>query len=178
MSRLVVISGCSGGGKSTLLAELKERGHRVIEEPGRRLIQAGGAKPWGDLSTFLQQAMALAEQDYHVHASATDWVFCDRSLVDLVSALQHFTRAPSLAPLVTAFRYHHRVFMVPPWPAIYCQDDERRHNLDTAVEEYERLLRDYPALDYQVQLLPQLDVSSRADFLLDVLSRDTVERPQ
>ena len=36
--RLVVISGCSGGGKSSLLAELQARGHRVVEEPGRRII--------------------------------------------------------------------------------------------------------------------------------------------
>lgn len=168
----MVVSGCSGGGKSTLLAELKKRGHRVIEEPGRRLIQAGGAAPWDDLPAFLNQAMALAESDYHAHASTIVWTFCDRSLVDLVSALQHFTAASSLAPLSVAFRYHHQVFMVPPWPAIYCQDDERRHDLSAAIEEYERLLRDYPALGYQVQLVPLLDVSSRADFLLEALHRD------
>jgi predicted ATPase len=38
MDRFVVISGCSGGGKSTLLAELGRRGHTVIEEPGRRIV--------------------------------------------------------------------------------------------------------------------------------------------
>jgi predicted ATPase len=37
MNRFVVISGCSGGGKSTLLAELGRRGHAVVEEPGRRI---------------------------------------------------------------------------------------------------------------------------------------------
>jgi len=31
--RFVVLSGCSGGGKSTLLAELARRGHSVVEEP-------------------------------------------------------------------------------------------------------------------------------------------------
>ncbi|WP_207234152.1 AAA family ATPase [Pseudomonas aeruginosa] len=39
MNYFVAISGCSGGGKSTLLAELKLRGHAVVEEPGRRIIQ-------------------------------------------------------------------------------------------------------------------------------------------
>ncbi len=37
-NHLVVISGCSGGGKSTLLAELSRRGHMTIEEPGRRIV--------------------------------------------------------------------------------------------------------------------------------------------
>ena len=36
-----VISGCSGGGKSTLLMELARRGHAVVDEPGRRIVQAG-----------------------------------------------------------------------------------------------------------------------------------------
>ena len=39
MDRFVVISGCSGGGKSTLLAELGRRGHAFVEEPGRRIVK-------------------------------------------------------------------------------------------------------------------------------------------
>ncbi|MPT22826.1 MAG: ATPase, partial [Starkeya sp.] len=38
MDRFVVISGCSGGGKSTLLTELARRGFAVVEEPGRRIV--------------------------------------------------------------------------------------------------------------------------------------------
>jgi predicted ATPase len=39
VDHLVVISGCSGGGKSTLLAELAQRGYGVVEEPGRRIVR-------------------------------------------------------------------------------------------------------------------------------------------
>ena len=39
MDRFVVITGCSGGGKSTLLDELGRRGHATIEEPGRRIVR-------------------------------------------------------------------------------------------------------------------------------------------
>jgi predicted ATPase len=38
VNRFVVISGCSGGGKSTLLAELGRRRHSIIEEPSRRIV--------------------------------------------------------------------------------------------------------------------------------------------
>jgi predicted ATPase len=53
MNRLVVISGCSGGGKSTLLAELGRRRYAVVEEPGRRIVKTeihsnGTALPWID----------------------------------------------------------------------------------------------------------------------------------
>lgn len=46
MNHFVIISGCSGGGKSTLLDELKQRGYPVVPEAGRRIVQeemqAGG----------------------------------------------------------------------------------------------------------------------------------------
>ena len=41
--RFVVISGCSGGGKSTLLSELGRRGYGTVEEPGRRITAPGAA---------------------------------------------------------------------------------------------------------------------------------------
>ena len=51
IDRFVVISGCSGGGKSTLLIELGQRGYATVEEPGRRIVKeemlgAGLALPW------------------------------------------------------------------------------------------------------------------------------------
>ena len=36
---MVVVSGCSGGGKSTLLAELALRGYAVFPEPGRQIVK-------------------------------------------------------------------------------------------------------------------------------------------
>ena len=38
MDRFIILSGCSGGGKSTLLAELARRGFATVEEPGRRIV--------------------------------------------------------------------------------------------------------------------------------------------
>jgi predicted ATPase len=37
--RFIVLSGCSGGGKSTLLAALQRRGFAVFEEPGRQIVK-------------------------------------------------------------------------------------------------------------------------------------------
>ena len=38
MDNFFVLSGCSGGGKSTLLAALARRGFATVEEPGRRIV--------------------------------------------------------------------------------------------------------------------------------------------
>jgi predicted ATPase len=48
----VTISGCSSGGKSTLLAELRGCGFATIDEPGRRIVdeelKRGGAHDGSD----------------------------------------------------------------------------------------------------------------------------------
>ncbi|WP_148213477.1 AAA family ATPase [Rhodospirillum centenum] len=171
----VVISGCSGGGKSTLLAELKARGHAVVEEPGRRIIaeetaRGGSALPWVDLAAFLRRAVDLALADHAAAAAQEGWVFFDRGLVDAASALEALTGDPVLRPLCTAHRYHPRMFMAPPWPEIYVTDADRRHGFDAAVAEYERLLGAYPALGYEVLPLPKLAPPARADVVLSALA--------
>ena len=37
--RFVVLSGCSGAGKSSLLSELERRGFSIYEEPGRQVVK-------------------------------------------------------------------------------------------------------------------------------------------
>ena len=174
MERFVVISGCSGGGKSTLLAELGRRGHAIVEEPGRRIVkeelrEGGFALPWKDGSAFARRAIAMALEDRTLAASLTGWVFFDRGLVDAAAALQHLTGEPALAALAQEHRYHQTVFLTPPWPEIYINDPERRHDLEAAEDEYSRLLEVYPSLGNTVAILPKVGVSQRADFIERVL---------
>ncbi|WP_102958816.1 AAA family ATPase [Mangrovicella endophytica] len=170
-SRHVVLSGCSGGGKSTLLAELACRGFRTVPEPGRRIVeaeqrQAGAALPWTDLAAFARRALDMARDDRKTVSAAEGWVFFDRGLVDAAVALELATGAPARATLAEDAPYHRRVFLTPPWPEIYATDRERRHGLDEAVAEYERLARIYPKLGYETIILPKIDVSARADMVL------------
>ena len=173
--RFVVISGCSDGGKSTLLVELGRRGHATVEEPGRRIVRQelavdGGALPWINGAAFARRAIELAIADRRAAADRpAGWVFFDRGLVDAAAALQHLTGEPSLDTLGQAYRYHRRVFLAPPWPEIYVTDAERRHGFDQAIAEYHRLLVVYPSLGYEVIVLPKVNVAARADFVLHTL---------
>ncbi|MFM2281340.1 MAG: hypothetical protein RLZZ444_3571 [Pseudomonadota bacterium] len=177
MNRFVVVSGCSGGGKSTLLAELERRGYEVVEEPGRRIVSAemranGMALPWTDPIAFLRRAVAMALEDRSSIESDSEpdgWVFFDRSLIDAAAGLQYLTGERLLANLGQLHRYHQRVFFTPPWPEIYVQDPERRHSLEDATAEYSRLLEAYPELAYEVCILPKVAVAERADFVLRTL---------
>lgn len=174
--RFVVLSGCSGGGKSTLLAELWRRGFAVVEEPGRRIVReelrsGGEALPWVDAAAFARRAIEVALADREAARDHEGWVFFDRSLVDAASALEHVTGEAVLKPLGRAHRYGPTVFLAPPWPEIHVADPERRHGFEEAVAEYERLARDYPALGYRLVLLPGIDVAARADFVLAELAK-------
>jgi predicted ATPase len=170
----VLITGCSGGGKSTLLAELAARGHAVVEEPGRRIVKQelegdGAALPWVDPIAFSHRAIAMALADREAAKTHTGWVFFDRGLIDAASALEHLTGEPVLERLNRLHPYHRHVFLAPPWPEIYETDAERRHGLDAALPEYERLQRALPQLGYEVIVLPKTSVAGRADFVLAML---------
>ena len=74
-----------------------------------------------------------------------------------------------LEKLGQCHRYHRRVFLAPPWPEIYVHDAERRHSLDSAINEYSRLLEVYPSLGYELSILPKAGVAQRVDFVLGML---------
>lgn len=176
MDRFVVISGCSGGGKSALLTELGRRGHAVVEEPGRRIVReelssGGSALPWADEAAFSRRAIAMALADRASAAALDGWVFFDRGLVDAAAGLEHLTGEQVMATLGRAHRYHRRVFLAPPWPEIYATDLERRHGFNAALAEYSRLLEAYPSLGYDVVVLPKVGVAERADIVLTTLAQ-------
>ncbi|AYM81931.1 MULTISPECIES: AAA family ATPase [Agrobacterium tumefaciens complex] len=170
MNRFIILSGCSGGGKSTLLAELARRGFVTVEEPGRRIVieetrNNGTALPWIDIEAFARRAITMALEDRQ-KAPADGLVFFDRGLIDAASALRHVGGDGFIDTLKNTHRYNPLVFLTPPWPEIYRGDDERRHGFDAAVEEYERLVRDYEALGYDSVVLPKSGIEERADFIL------------
>jgi predicted ATPase len=175
--RFVVISGCSGGRKSALLTELGRRGYAVVAEPGRRIVQhelqsGGSALPWLNPVQFARRALAIAATDYESWAGdvrQAGWVFFDRGIIDAAAAIQHLTTEHASTPLNQSYRYHWRVFLTPPWAELYLTNDERRHDFNAAVGEYDRLLEVYPSLGYEVYILPKVGISERADYVLQLL---------
>ena len=177
-SRFVVLSGCSGGGKSTLLSALERRGFTVFEEPGRQIVKeqeliAGDALPWTNPMQFVELCVSRAMHQMASAARLGERVYFDRGIVDAVSFLEHL-KLPlptHLKNAVDRLRYHRAVFVVPPWPEIFTTDAERRHGFEEALAHYGTLLRTYTGLGYEVIELPKIDVETRADFILDQLAR-------
>ena len=166
--RRVVISGCSGGGKSSLVNELASRGYAIVQEPGRRVIAAeraagGAGLPWDDELRFATLAYWMSIGDHEV--AKTDPTFFDRSALDQAAWFQRSDHpVPGNVP-----DYHRMVFMAPPWPDIYHFDDDRRHSFEDAVAEHEDLMERLPAWGYDCRLLPKIGIADRADWVLGML---------
>ncbi|MDG3042277.1 AAA family ATPase [Roseicyclus marinus] len=157
MERFFVLSGCSGGGKSTLIAALAERGYATVAEPGRRVLRGGGPKPWEDLAGFLRACLDLAIEDHARACGMAGPVIFDRCAIDAMSglaALGEVVRDPGL-------RYASPVFLAPPWPELFASEPERRHGFAAAVAEYERLSQAFPAAGYAVEIMPKASVAER-----------------
>lgn len=175
MKNFVIISGCSGGGKSTLLAELSLRGHTVVEEPGRRIVaretaSGGTALPWINLQAFAQSAIDMACNDMETVKAVQSWVFFDRGLIDAWAALSRASGMPINAASPWIDRFFPTVFFTPPWPGIYQRDTERRHDLDASLQEYEHLIKTYTELGFRIEKLPKIPIVARADFIQTRLS--------
>ncbi len=147
-NRFVLISGCSGGGKSTLLTELRGRGYPVVEDPAAasspmtewRPAAARCPGPMRPPSCAAPSTSRSRIWRWPKPAPA-GWFF-DRGLVDAASALASVdgrtwccTRSvPSIATTGVPF-------VTPPSAEIYVTDSERRHGFEAATAEYRRLRR-------------------------------------
>ena len=175
MDQFILISGCSGGGKSTLLDALKRRGFATVDEPGRRVVEAeqargGDALPWTNIEAFLHRTLELAITDHKAAQDLDGPVFFDRGVVDAAVALAHVTGDPAAGAVAETYRYNRTVFLAPPWPDIFTGDEARRHGFNEAVAEYARLEAAFPSFGYDTQILPNAPVDARADHILSALT--------
>ena len=174
--RRIVISGCSSGGKSTLLNELSHRGFHTVEEPGRNIVRealatGSDALPWTNPLAFGRKAIEYAQDSLRRVAGLDAPVFFDRTAID---ALAHFERLfipvpGDLKALGDRCVYSSPVFFAPPWHDLYEQDEERPLPFDEAVREYDWLRLAYPKRGYAIIDLPRASVAARADFMLRTL---------
>lgn len=176
-NRLVAISGCSGGGKSTLVRELADRGYTVRPEAGRQIVKeqmfvGGDALPWENLNRFVELAASRASHHYNTVTQTDGTVFFDRTIIDVVSAFERrgIPTPVHLQSMLDRYRYGTRVLLLPPWQDRFCPDSERRHSFEDAVAEYHWLTTAYRKLGHEIVVVPKSPIGDRADFVIEAVA--------
>lgn len=169
---ILIISGCSGGGKSTLLDALARRRYPIIPEPGRQIVQeqvaiGGPALPKENLNLFLELALSRNIYNYLITPHSANITFADRSIIDTIPHCEEYSEY--FAKAAQKFRYNQTVFFVPPWKDIFKNDDERKHDFHEALEEYKRLVTNYKNFGYKMEEIPKMSIDKRVEFVLKKL---------
>jgi predicted ATPase len=171
-----VLTGGPGAGKTTLIEALAATGLPVVPESGRAIIRdqvavGGDALPWRDAARF---AEAMIEADITAYRTApTGPVIFDRGIPDTIGYLR-LTGLPVPRRLTTAARRtrYGRIFVAPPWSAIYRTDTERRQDLAEARATHDAIVAVYRELGYRPLRLPRTGVAGRVRFVHDHLDPD------
>jgi predicted ATPase len=173
---LIVITGGPGSGKTSLITALGAAGFDVTVEAGRGVIQdqvaiGGDALPWRDPVAFAELMLTWEMRSYHMARERSGPVFFDRGVPDVLGYLR-LMRLPVPVHVATAadtFRYHRRVFIAPPWRAIFRQDAERRQDFAEAERTHAAMAETYTDLGYELVTLPRVPVEERMRFVTGML---------
>ncbi|WP_255406248.1 AAA family ATPase [Novosphingobium sp. CF614] len=116
--------------------------------------------------------LACEMRSYREARSAPGPIIFDRGIPDVVGYLR-LCGLPIPAPALRAAeqrRYANRVFIAPPWPAIFEQDAERKQTLAEAEATFHAMVDVYCGLGYELVALPLVPVAERARFVREQIA--------
>jgi predicted ATPase len=174
--RRIVITGGPGAGKTTLLLALQARGHTIVGDSPRNIIQnrrKHGSSPRPDAYEFAHETLRMDIENFLHHAATPGYVFFERSVLDALCGLDRVAplNGSELGMWLSKYQYCSKVFVLPPWKAIYVNDDERDHTFEHAESVYRIMQEWYRRLDqYQVIEVPKVSVAERCTYVLQALA--------
>lgn len=172
MLRRVLVTGCSGAGKSALVAEMAGRGYEVRGEPGRRVIRAetrtnGAGLPWQDAERFARLCLRMAVADWEEARAGV--VIFDRGVLEAALHLRRLGFEAEAAKAIETYSYDPPVVLAEPWPELFSEDAERRKSFNEAEEEFQDIRTALGDLGLATETLPRGSVGARADWLESLL---------
>lgn len=186
-----VITGGPGVGKTSVLEELALRGHKVVPEAARAIIETEYTRARYDPShvpiipqthfekfqeytTTLQMSLEAALENTQTTTNA----FLDRSLVDNVAYMELAgMKVPdSLHMKITDAKYTKVFFLAS--LAHYSTDNVRTEDAAQAELIHEKIGQVYRRMGYEVIDVPAFGIKERADFIVNTLGGVQYEEQQ
>jgi len=171
MTKRIVISGAPGTGKTSIIKELSNRGYKCHPEISREIIAnqlktSGTITPWQDLNTFSE--LVIEGRLKQFESATTKLEFYDRGIIDSIAYLlkDKISITNKWQQIASNNAYFSKVFITPPWEAIYCKDNERKEDFETAMEIHQYMIEAYELYSYEVCIIPKMSINERIDFII------------
>lgn len=171
----VVVTGGPGAGKTSLLVALQARGFAIVGDTARTIIQNRrrlGLGPRPSAPEFAQEVLRMEVENFVRHAATPGCVFYERGVLDALCMLDHLAplSESELASWLAQYAYFPKVFVLPPWRAIYTTDAERDHTFAHAQEVHAAAVAWYRRCGYRVVEVPRASVAERCAHVLQALA--------
>ena len=174
MPKKIALIGGPATGKTTLINALKTRGYYCMDEISRQVTL--DAQKNGIEQLFLEDPIWFSKQllesrkKQFIDAQNSDEpvVFFDRGLPDIVAYLDHI-KSDYGQEFITVCEDHKydKIFILPPWKAIYKTDNERYESFDQLLEIHEFLKKWYSKFGYKIIEVNIGSIEERLKFILN-----------
>ena len=175
----IVITGAPGTGKTAIIKALETSGFYCFHEFIRSMtleakneqhpdsVLSNPIAFVNDSKQFNQQLLEGRRQQYESGQEQQEaLVFYDRGMPDVLAYMDYFQQAYESDFLHACERHNYdHIFLLPPWEAIYVQDNERLETYKQATEIHEHLKHTYVSLGYDVKEVPFGTVPERIWFI-------------
>jgi len=171
IEKRILLTGGPGFGKSSIIEELERKGNVVHHEIAREIIQHqpqinGDAVPWINIDAFSEKVKQGRIKQFEKGLNSIS--FYDRGIPDIIGFLMKDKReiTPDLVELSQRYKYDSKIFITPPWEAIFQRDNERKEDFVAAIKVHKCLESIYTNLGYDLIAVPMGSIAWRAEFVL------------
>jgi len=175
-TKTILLIGGPGSGKTSIINALTAKGYVCYPEISRQVTLE--AQKTGIDQLFLKEPLLFSElllkgrinQFNNAVKENTTFVFIDRGIPDVLAYMHYIGDAyPPAFDDACKNHIYTKVFILPPWEAIYVSDNERYENFEQAKLIHNHLVETYESYGYQLTEVPKADLETRITFILNNL---------
>ena len=164
MNQKFIITGAPGTGKTSIINELKKRGHLCAPEINPSNISNKKIKN----NRLLLSEFLFQNRQIQYTKSDDQLMFFDRSMIDVIAYLIYWKEPypTEWNKTIKKLQYFNNIFYTPCWKKIYTNTNYRQETFQESAQIDTILKKTYLDYNYNITEIPKLDVTDRVEFIL------------